>query len=315
MSAILTGLWHLFIGKLYPPANPTTSFAGKTILITGANVGLGFEAAAKFVSLGAKTVIMGLDMNSYASIKSFAEKVNQELDQLDVVVLNAGLLNQSYKQSPEGWEETLQVNVLSTTLLALLLLPKLRASKTDTAGTPHLAFVSSGTHLSVQPARVLVDGSVLDHLNSPDGFSGRQQYPISKLFVEYVMREIAALTRQPNGQIDVIVNSLCPGLCWSDLARSFQRPIEHIGVAVFYGLCARSTEQGSRTLVSAVTQGEESHGRWWTNDEYPESGRLVTNEEGKKLHKKVWNEILDALRGVSPEADRLARANDSATQG
>lgn len=36
-------------------------------------------------------------MSSYASVKSFAEKVNREVDKLDIAELNAGVLNRSYK--------------------------------------------------------------------------------------------------------------------------------------------------------------------------------------------------------------------------
>ncbi len=38
---------------------PTTSFAEKTIIVTGANCGLGLEAARHFVRLGARKVVLG----------------------------------------------------------------------------------------------------------------------------------------------------------------------------------------------------------------------------------------------------------------
>lgn len=43
-----------------PPQDPRTSFAGKTVLITGANVGLGYEAFVKFAALGASRIILGM---------------------------------------------------------------------------------------------------------------------------------------------------------------------------------------------------------------------------------------------------------------
>lgn len=46
---------RLLHGKWHPPASPTASFSGKTILVTGSNVGPGFEAAKKYVALGAPT--------------------------------------------------------------------------------------------------------------------------------------------------------------------------------------------------------------------------------------------------------------------
>jgi hypothetical protein len=42
------------------PVDPTTSYTSKTVLITGLNIGLGFEAATKFVALGALKLIFGV---------------------------------------------------------------------------------------------------------------------------------------------------------------------------------------------------------------------------------------------------------------
>ncbi|MCJ1476689.1 hypothetical protein MMC13_005357 [Lambiella insularis] len=196
---------------LYSPADPTSSFAGKTVLLTGGTAGLGFEAAVKFLSLGATTLIVGarnpekakqakeaiesrahrpgavriweLDMISFSSVKAFAERVNREVVHLDVALLNAGLVQRTYQKSPAGWETTLQVNLLSTVLLALLLIPKLKACGTDTNPT-HLAITSSGSHKTVQSEQVQVKGDLLEHLNAEDMFSRNRQYSTSKLLLE-----------------------------------------------------------------------------------------------------------------------------------
>lgn len=139
------------------PPPPTVPFSGKTILITGANVGLGFEAALKFASLDAarlilgvrslqrgeaakkaicertgydaiKVVVMEVDMGVFASVRGFAERVAGIEGCVDVAVLNAGMAPSGYAVGPEGWEMALQVNVLSTALLGILLLPVLRKS-------------------------------------------------------------------------------------------------------------------------------------------------------------------------------------------
>jgi NAD(P)-dependent dehydrogenase (short-subunit alcohol dehydrogenase family) len=78
-----------------------------------------------------------VDMDSFPSVQAFAERVNTELDRVDVVLLNAGVYGKEFRQSPEGWEGHLQVNVLSTALLACLLLPKLKASRRGEE-IPHL---------------------------------------------------------------------------------------------------------------------------------------------------------------------------------
>ena len=174
-----------------PPKDTHPSFTGQTVIVTGANVGLGFEASVKFVQLGAAKVILAvrtlskgeeakekieartgrkgvldiwhLDMMDYSTIKSFADRVMSKLDRLDIAVLNAGVGMMDFKQSQYGYERTLQVNVISTTLLALLLMPKLRASKTATF-TPVMEIVGSTNHFSKIFSRHMVAMSSLIHL-------------------------------------------------------------------------------------------------------------------------------------------------------
>lgn len=47
-------------GRIWPPAPITTSFADKTVIVTGANAGVGYETALKYVELGASTVILAV---------------------------------------------------------------------------------------------------------------------------------------------------------------------------------------------------------------------------------------------------------------
>lgn len=159
-----------------PP--PTAPFTGKTIIIAGANLGLGFESAAIFTALDAAKVILAvrnitkgdaakqqiedrngrkgvvevweLDMDRFASIESFTKRVEQELPRLDVAVLNAGAMPKEYTLTAEGFETMLQINVVGTALLGLLLLPKLKASKSSERDTPHLVIVTSESHRWVE---------------------------------------------------------------------------------------------------------------------------------------------------------------------
>ena len=294
---LLIGIARFIRGRLFPPANPSSSLRGKTVLLTGGTSGLGFEAAVKYVQLGVDSLLLGcrdfergqkakqlieqrtqrtgivriyqLNLNSYGSVKSFAEQINAEVPRVDIVLLNAGVMCRTYSTSPDGWEETLQVNTLSTALLGLLLLPKLRESM-DGGSPARLTFISSGSYRLVKPGHLRVDGSILKFLNEKDQFEGRSQYRCSKLLVEYVAKSIAKHTRKRNGCIEVIVNSACPGFCRSQLSRNYTSFLERLLKPVVYGIFGRSEEQGSRTLVSATLLGEESHGKWWRDDEYPE---------------------------------------------
>ncbi|TVY92654.1 Short chain dehydrogenase [Lachnellula willkommii] len=115
----------------YTPQFLTQSFANQTVIVTGANVGLGLEAARHFYRLNFKhrnavdaIEVWALDLTSTALTVAFAERVNKELPRVDVPVQNAGINSKTYAVS-KGTEQTMHVNVINTFLLALLLLPKL----------------------------------------------------------------------------------------------------------------------------------------------------------------------------------------------
>ena len=144
---------------------------GKTYIVTGANVGLGYEAAKHLVAAGAKKVILGvrnlesgnaarasiskatgrddaatavwsLDLSNSTSVKAFAQRATSELDRIDGIIENAGVALPTWTTS-EGWETSILVNVINTFLLAVLILPKMSESARKYGGTPGITIVSS----------------------------------------------------------------------------------------------------------------------------------------------------------------------------
>jgi NAD(P)-dependent dehydrogenase (short-subunit alcohol dehydrogenase family) len=229
----------IYKNKFALPSLPLPgSFNGQSILITGASGGLGLATAIHFVNLGASSVIvtarstakgeaakatietqtgtlgkgivkiMLLDMSTLASTKTFAEQVRQEVKKIDYVLLNAGLLNTKFQEGEDGFEETIQVNVLSTALLGLLLLPWIKEAG---HGKAHMGFVTSGLHRGVA-----IDGwpkaDVLGHLSKSENWPQGGMYATSKLLEQYVVNEIAKLAVGSDGKPQVIVNPMCPGM-------------------------------------------------------------------------------------------------------
>ena len=104
-----------------------------------------------------------LDLGSYDSVKEFAKKV-QALDRVDAVVENASIALEKYTQN-EGLETTLTVNVLSTILLASMVLPKLEQMAKTFDVLPHLAVVGSGTAFYVPGLLEKIDGDIFEVLD------------------------------------------------------------------------------------------------------------------------------------------------------
>lgn len=120
---------------------------GKVIIVTGANSGIGFEAAKEFVRKGAATIlacrsldkaqvalaeiqaeipdapveIMQLDLASLSSVRQFAEAFQAKYDRLDVLVNNAGIMMVPYGTTEDGFERQLGTNHLGHFALTGLL--------------------------------------------------------------------------------------------------------------------------------------------------------------------------------------------------
>ena len=348
----MAGLLRLLKGRLFLPNDPITPFTSKTIVITGGTSGLGLEAAVKYLSLGATTIVLGvrnrakaavaaatistraaphngiikifdLDMESSASVKAFATRVEKEIGRVDVALLNAGVYMRNHELSKEGWEKTLQVNTLSTALLALLLLPHLKRCKEETGEPAHLTITSSGLHSAAKEEwfEIPKSGTVLEKLSDEENFNRDKQYPSSKLLVEYMVQELATLATTENGEVEVVVNSVCPGACKSDLGRQFDGFWEKIMVWIFMAVFTRSTEAGSRSLVSATATGVGAQGRCWKDDKFPEWVILeafpsfcladpVINSTGplrrnKEVRERMWTEIVEVLNARVPEVQQI----------
>lgn len=304
-------LWQVPI----KPEVPTADFSGKTVIVTGANVGLGKEAVKHFVRQGASKVIAtarssakgaaalteievdtkrpgiaefwDLDYGNYASVKSFCARV-AKLDRLDAVVLNAGVATTKFELY-EGDESSVTVNVISTMLLCLLLLPILREQAKKWAIVPTLAITGSEIHTWAKFQERNAPNS-LAALSDPKTTTMEERYaflsfPVSpfhlfslsvrlpsrvcnsffhlhsyqdtKLLQLLVVRELAA--RTADKKPFVIVNTINPGLCVTSLGRDAKGSMAFF-LSAMYMTVAWTAEQGARTLFHATVAGPKSHG-------------------------------------------------------
>jgi len=135
--------------KSYIARECPVDLSGKTVMITGANSGIGYKTAEIMVWMGARVImacrnmdkaraarnalqgeypgadirVMRLDLSDFDSIDGFVT----ELDRADVIVNNAGLLSQPNEKTRQGFDMVMGTNYLGMYYLTEKLIKKLPA--------------------------------------------------------------------------------------------------------------------------------------------------------------------------------------------
>ena len=131
------------------------SFAGRTVIVTGANSGLGLITARELARVGAKTIlavrntakgdeaaagmtgdveVRKLDLQDLSSVRAFADGV----DNVDVLVNNAGIMAVPFSLTVDGFESQIGTNHLGHFALTNLLLPKITDRVVTVASIMHM---------------------------------------------------------------------------------------------------------------------------------------------------------------------------------
>jgi len=288
-----------FQPKLSLPSSLT--FQGKTILITGASAGIGL-AATKLLLHRAKEIISGvrsvskaeavkskilcdpdvkkanpngnitvlhIDLEDYESVLRLVREVRQRYNgKLDMVLLNAGTGSLKWEiVAKTGHEKTIQVNLLSNTLLALELLPTLEKTASMKGVPSRLVWVGSFVQFdhTLDKKPLQVDEQVLKHFDDVKSFDSMGRYSDSKLLVTMFVEQLASYVDPEK----VIVNEVSPGMVMTTFG---EYPVWlRVMLGVVYGLKARSTDDGAKTYLHALgVVGKESHGQYLSDNQITE---------------------------------------------
>ncbi|KAK7055879.1 WW domain-containing oxidoreductase [Favolaschia claudopus] len=319
------------------PPVAKVDLTGKTVVVLGANTGLGFEASKHFASMNPGRLILAcrneskgkaaveklkaetgyskaelwlIDLADFSSVKQFADRYEREGGRLDILVENAAVGTFTYSTTKDGWETSLQVNNLSTPLLALLLLPAMVKTAQEHSTVPRIVVVSSDMHYTVSLSKPLLkDPHLLKTLSSAEYCKSskimRERYPLTKLFNVFFVRALNA--RLPSST-PIVVSCLNPGYCYSELRRELTGPL----VAADWlmeKLLAYSTEVGSRPIVwTAVSHQEDPQvlrGEYVNDYKVQEVSDAVLTPEGVKVQNSSWDELLQILSDLDPRVPQV----------
>ncbi len=208
----------------------SSSLAGKTAIVTGANTGLGFETAKAFADKGAKVImacrnmdkaaeaknkiladlpdsnikIMEIDLSKLDSVRDFASKFNLEFSHLDILVNNAGVMMPPYTMTDDGFELQYEANYLGHFLLTGLLLRKL-----ENADAARVVSLSSLAHEW---------GEIYFHdMQFKQKYDKRKSYGQSKLACLMFAYELERRLRKAGSKIQSLAAH--PGIADTELSR------------------------------------------------------------------------------------------------
>jgi NAD(P)-dependent dehydrogenase (short-subunit alcohol dehydrogenase family) len=227
---------------------------GRTVIVTGANSGIGLPTAQAFADAGARVVlavrdmakgeaaaasipgtceVRKLDLADLASVRAFADGWR---GQVDVLINNAGVMRTPERRTADGFELQIGTNHLGHFALTNLLLPQI---------TDRVVTVASGAHRG---------GSIsLDDLNwerrSYDRWGAYQQAKLANLLFTLELQRRLTAAGSP-----VRALAAHPGYTATNLQFRSERGLEDRLMAIGNRLFAQSDQAGARPTLFAASQ-------------------------------------------------------------
>jgi NAD(P)-dependent dehydrogenase (short-subunit alcohol dehydrogenase family) len=283
--------------------------SGRVALVTGANSGIGYEAAAALARHGATVILacrntetaqsaaqrMGgatdvekLDLSSLSSVQEFADRVRSTYPKLDLLINNAGVMWTPRSTTQDGYEMQFGTNHLGhfalTGRLLDLLLP-VEGSRVVT--------ISSYGH---KTGRIHFDDLQLERK-----YGRHRAYAQSKLanlmFTYELQRRLAAAGSK------TIAVAAHPGTAHTELTRNSPGPLHALNKA-FGRVVAQTAAMGALPTLRAATdpgvEGGEYYGPSGIGEQHgpPKLVKSTKRSYDESAQRQLW-EVSEKLTGVT----------------
>ncbi|MHB9287415.1 oxidoreductase [Halobacteriales archaeon Cl-PHB] len=298
------------------------SLSGKTVVVTGANSGIGLEATKVFANKGADVVmacrstergedarqeiesdlpdasltVHELDLADLDSVADFAEWYTSTYDALQVLCNNAGVMALPRKETADGFEYQFGVNHLGHFALTGHLL----GVAERTSGETRVVTQSSGLH-----ENGVIDFEDLQHEDDYGKWAAYGQSKLANVLFAY------ELDRRLRAASATVTSVAChPGYAATNLQRrgpqAAGRRLRALLMRIANGVFAQSAERGAWPLLSAATAPSIEGGEYVGpggllnmrgHPEVQESSDLSYDEETAR---RLWS-VSEELTGVSPD--------------
>ncbi|NDJ53408.1 MAG: SDR family NAD(P)-dependent oxidoreductase [Chloroflexi bacterium] len=302
--------------------------SGRTVIVTGANSGLGLRTSEVLADKGAHVVmavrsmdkgqaalegikeqnpdasldLMKLDLGNLASVRAFAGAFKDKYEKLDLLYNNAGLMAIPRRETADGFEMQFGVNHLGHFALTGQLLEK-------------MVNLPGSRVVTLSSTAIFVGTIDFDDLHSKRSYSRYGAYGQSKLanliFAYELQRRLAA------AGAETISIAAQPGFAYGQLQ---QRAAGEGGGSLegwVYGVLGRtvaqSMEMGTLSQLYAGTAPEAEAGgfygpeRWWVQG-YPGPNGDVKAARDQEIATRLW-QVSEELTGETYEVLKTIAAN------
>ncbi|GMQ98916.1 MAG: SDR family oxidoreductase [Acidimicrobiia bacterium] len=273
--------------------NTQVDMAGKTVMITGANSGIGRATAMSIAGMGADVVmicrdrdrgeqamqdiaaqgdgsveLLIADLSSQKQIRQVAAEFLSEGRPLHVLVNNAGVTLNNRSETEDGVESTFAINHIGPFLLTDLLLDVLKENAPS-----RIVTVSSSAHM--------MGGLDFEDINSENKYGGMRVYGKSKLANILFTSELA---RRLEGT-GVTANAAHPGPVASNFGRNNDGPMRMM--VKMMAPFIRSTERGAETSIYLATSPEVEGitGKYFFNSKEKQPSKAARSDEDAQ---RLW---------------------------
>ena len=269
---------------------------GKTILITGANSGIGRAAAKDLASQGAEIIMVtrksetGIeakeeieeasnskkihqytcDLASQKQIRLLSEQLHQDFNKIDILLNNAGIIKKKQELTEDKIEHTFAVNHLSHFLLTQLNIDLLREAE-----TARIINVSSMAH----------EWGKINYkdINLEEKFSPLKAYSQSKLANVLFTYELCRRVFKEG----ITANAVHPGMVGSRFGFSRNGSSTHWIMKAYQKIATRP-EKGAETLIflASSPQVDNKSGGYYVHSKAKTSSKASYDPDASTA---LWN--------------------------
>lgn len=209
------------------------------------------------------------DLSSQKEIRRVATEIKEQHPVIDVLINNAGGINEKHELTEDGIELTFAVNHLAYFMLTLLLLDNVKSS-----GYARIINVASDAHQFSK-----LD---FDDLNSTNSFNPMKVYGMTKLANIMFTYEMARKLNDTH----VSVNAMHPG----GVNTNFGKNMKGVAGAYFrLSPFSRKPEKGAETVIwlASSPEVEGVSGKYFMDKKEKKSNSFSYNKDAQK---KLWEE-------------------------